>query len=117
MSPALRYSKRPTPRKRYSTFFKYLATQPDSIEAKWLLNLAEMTLGNYPDRRSAAVSAGSVLVCLRREHRTIYRRSPAAGLNLFAMASGVIVDDFDNDGLLDVVTSSSGFLRPDALLP
>ena len=32
--------------------------------------------------------------------------APAAGLNVFAMASGVVVDDFENNGLLDVVTSS-----------
>jgi hypothetical protein len=31
----------------------------------------------------------------------------AAGLNLFEMASGIVVDDFENNGLLDVATSSS----------
>ena len=31
---------------------------------------------------------------------------PQAGLNLFATASGVVVDDFENNGLFDVVTSS-----------
>ena len=28
------------------------------------------------------------------------------GLGFVSMAGGVIVDDFDNDGLLDIVTSS-----------
>ena len=35
-----------------------------------------------------------------------------AGLNLFSMAAGVIVDDFENDGLLDVVTSSFDMCEP-----
>jgi len=30
----------------------------------------------------------------------------AAGLKLFSMGRGVIVDDLENNGLLDVVTSS-----------
>jgi hypothetical protein len=34
---------------------------------------------------------------------------PSAGLKLFSEAGGVIVDDFENNGLLDVVTSSIDF--------
>ena len=38
--------------------------------------------------------------------------APQAGLNLFAMAAGVIVDDFENNGLLDVVTSNWNLCEP-----
>jgi len=38
--------------------------------------------------------------------------APQAGLNLFAMASGVIVDDFENNGRFDVVTSSYDACEP-----
>ena len=38
--------------------------------------------------------------------------APAAGLNFFSMAAGIIVDDFDHDGLLDVVTSSFDMCAP-----
>ena len=35
-----------------------------------------------------------------------------AGLNIFSEAGGVVVDDFENNGLLDVVTSSSDMCDP-----
>src|SRR5207248_3157092 len=38
--------------------------------------------------------------------------APAAGLDLITMAGGIIVDDFDNDGLFDVVTSSYDVCEP-----
>jgi len=39
-------------------------------------------------------------------------RAPAAGLNVFGAAGGLIVDDFDNDGLLDVVITSMNVCEP-----
>ena len=38
--------------------------------------------------------------------------APKVGLNSFALAGGVIVDDFDNDGRFDVVTSSFNSCQP-----
>src|SRR6266481_6545246 len=38
--------------------------------------------------------------------------APAAGLNSISMAGGIIVEDFDNDGLLDIVTSSYDSCEP-----
>ena len=41
----------------------------------------------------------------------------AAGLKIFSMAGGVIVDDFEATGLLDVVTSSMDVCEPLHILP
>ena len=41
----------------------------------------------------------------------------AAGLNRHGMAGGLIVDDFDNDGLFDAVISSQDDCVPLQLLP
>ncbi len=38
--------------------------------------------------------------------------APALGLNTFNMAGGAIVDDFDNDGLFDIVTSTMDVCGP-----
>ena len=35
---------------------------PDDIEARWLLNVAEMTLGNYPDRVPRPISDRAVAI-------------------------------------------------------
>ena len=36
-------------------FTEYLTRFPDDLEAKWLLNLAHMTLGEHPDGRGSAI--------------------------------------------------------------
>jgi tetratricopeptide (TPR) repeat protein len=112
MSPAMRYKDTADSEKAVQHFLKYLLRQPDSIEVKWLLNLAEMTLGNYPDRVPPQYLMAPSLFASSESIGRFTDVAPAAGLNLFAMASGIIVDDFGNDGLLDVITSSSGLCAP-----
>src|SRR6266436_7031981 len=86
--------------------------RPDTLEVKWLLNLAYMTLGKYP----AGVPAKYLIPPSAFQSKETIGRfvdvAPAAGLDKFSMAGGTIVDDFDNDGLLDVVTSSYYHCEP-----
>lgn len=83
-----------------------LARNPDDLESKWLLNIAYMTIGNYP----AGVPREYLIPGL--EGDTTVRVSafqdiaPGLGLAVNNMAGGSIVDDFDNDGYLDIITSS-----------
>lgn len=101
-----RFTKTADSEKAIQYFSKYLTKHPDDLEVKWLLNLAYMTLGQYP----AGVPAKYLIApsnFASKENIGRFRDvAPAAGLDLFSMAGGVIVDDFDNDGRLDVVTSS-----------
>lgn len=91
---------------------EYLALKPDDMQAKWLLNLAYATLGKYPggvppaDLLSPSAFQSGQKVGLFRDV------APAAGLNAFLGAGGLLVDDFDNDGLLDVMVSSSDVCDP-----
>jgi tetratricopeptide (TPR) repeat protein len=112
MSPAMRYSDTANSEKAVQHFLKYLSQDPGSIEVKWLLNLAEMTLGNYPNGVPPQYLLAPSLFASSESIGRFKDVAPAAGLNLFEMASGVIVDDFENNGLLDVVTSSSGLCSP-----
>jgi hypothetical protein len=76
------------------------------LEARWLLNLAYMRIGGYPDKvpaewlipPSAFESAENV-----GRFRDV---ATAAGLVSFHSAGGAIVDDFRNNGRLDIVTST-----------
>jgi len=93
-------------------FLKYLEQKPDDLEVRWLLNIAYMTLGAYPDKvpkqylipPSAFASAEDV-----GRFRDV---APQAGLNSFSTAGGVIVDDFENNGRFDVVVSSFNACEP-----
>ena len=46
-----------------------------------------------------------------------YDVAPAAELGRIGIAGGTVVEDFDGDGLLDVVFSSVDFCEPLRLLP
>ena len=87
-------------------FLKYLDRKPDELEVKWLLNLAYMTLGKYPSE----VPREYLIPVSAFESKEDVGRFPdvasEAGLKSFSMAGGIIVDDFENNGLLDIVTSS-----------
>lgn len=91
---------------------KYLVLKPDDLQAKWLLNLAYATLGKYP----GGVPAGELLppgAFKSGEKVGLFKDvAPAAGLNAFLDAGGVLVDDFDGDGLLDVMVSSADVCDP-----
>ena len=106
------YEKQEDSKQAVQYFLDYLAKVPNDLEVQWQLNIAYMTLGGYPDRVPA-----QYLIPLSRfaSKQTIGRFKDvgaAAGLNSFTEAGGMIVDDFDNDGLLDIVTSSWGMCEP-----
>jgi tetratricopeptide (TPR) repeat protein len=108
MRADLRYAQTASAAKAIQYFTKYLDRKPDDYEVKWLLNLTYMYMGNpsgVPHRYQLPAS----LFASPGSGESVGRFTdvaPQAGLNLFAMASGVIVDDFENNGRLDVVTSS-----------
>ena len=88
-------------------FTEYLARFPDDGEVRWLLNLAHMTLGEHP----ASVDPRFLVPMdnyLKNGHTLGKFRDIGhlAGVNRFNQAGGAIMDDFDNDGLLDIVTTS-----------
>ncbi|MCB9548209.1 MAG: CRTAC1 family protein [Myxococcales bacterium] len=75
------------------------------ITALWLLNLAHQTLGTWPDALPAAWRVRPA-VFASPPFRVFTDVAPAVGLDLFDLSGGVVVDDFDGDGVLDVITSS-----------
>ncbi len=93
-------------------FTQYLKQKPESLEVKWLLNLAYMTVGGYPAQVPAADVIPEKVFASKESIGRFKDVAPAAGLNVFSGAGGVIVDDFDNDGQLDVITSSMDMCQP-----
>ncbi|MYI61468.1 MAG: hypothetical protein F4105_07345, partial [Gemmatimonadetes bacterium] len=85
-----------------------LHENPDDLSARWLLNIAYMTLGQYPH---AVPPEWLISPDCFADSSAIGRfadRAPGLGLDVVALSGGSIVDDFDNDGYLDVVASSWG---------
>ena len=106
LKPGAHYEKQEDSKIAVQYFLRYLEQKPDDLEVKWLLNLAYMTLGGYPsDVPSKYLIPPSVFESKENIGR-FTDVAPAAGLNTFTGAGGAVVDDFDNDGQLDVITSS-----------
>jgi hypothetical protein len=86
-------------------FMDYLKRQPDDVGVQWLLNMAYMTLGEYPDQVPQQYLVP--MAPFRSEVDIGHFRdlAPALGLDHFNQAGGAIMDDFDNDGLLDIITT------------
>ncbi len=86
--------------------------RPDAVQVKWLLNLAYMTLGKYPEGVPQKYLISPSVFVSKENFRRFIDVAPAAGLNFFSMAGGVVADDFENDGLLDVAVSSYDVCQP-----
>ena len=106
---AARYKKTAESEKAIEHLSQYLDAKSDDYQARWMLNLAYATLGQYPkgvpQKYLIAPSAFESTENLGR-FRDV---APAAGLNVFASAGAVLAEDFENNGLLDVLVSSSSF--------
>ena len=87
-------------------FLKYLKDKPDDLEVMWQLNLAYLALGEYPsgvpsEYRITAPAEFDPAESIGRFEDV----AKAAGLDLKQVAGGMLVEDLENNGLLDVLTS------------
>jgi tetratricopeptide (TPR) repeat protein len=112
MAPKDKYSKTADSAKAIQYFLRYLKQKPDELEVKWLLNIAYMTTGAYPSGVPPQYLLDPKLFESGENVGRFKDVAPAAGVSSFAMAGGVIVDDFDNDGLFDIVSSSMDMCQP-----
>jgi len=83
-----------------------LSKNPNDLSSRWLLNIAYMTLGGYPQK----VPADLLIPGLDKDTSGIAVNpfidiAGSLRLNTRNKAGGVITDDFNNDGYLDIITS------------
>jgi tetratricopeptide (TPR) repeat protein len=96
-------------------FLKYLAIKPerpDQVQVKWLLNLAYMTIGKYPSGVPPQYLISSSAFESKHDIGRFVDVAAATGLSFVSMANGVIADDFENNGLLDLAVSSYDVCAP-----
>jgi len=84
-------------------FLNYLERKPDEIEVKWLLNLGYMTLGTYPDAVPASLRIDPAAFTSSEDPGRFVDVAAQKGFTETGLAGGVVIEDLDNDGLLDVV--------------
>jgi tetratricopeptide (TPR) repeat protein len=106
MPPGSAFSKKEDSQQAIQYLQKFLESVPDDLTAKWLLNYAYMTVGTYPSGVPRQYLVPPSVFESQEDAPHFVDVAEKAGLNVVSMAGGVIVDDFENNGRLDVVTSS-----------
>ena len=84
---------------------RLLEANPADQASRWLLNVAHMTLGSYPDGVPAAWLLPASLFASEGPCQRFFDVAPQAGLAVVSLAGGSVADDFDGDGLLDIVVT------------
>jgi hypothetical protein len=89
---------------------KLLHIKPGDLRARWLLNIAYMTVGEYP--KSVPKQWLIPLKDFGGDYpmKKFYNAAPEMGLDFLNCAGGVVMEDFEGNGLLDLMISS---IRPD----
>ncbi|MCH2115445.1 MAG: VCBS repeat-containing protein [Pirellulales bacterium] len=76
------------------------------LKARWLLNIAYMTIGRYPDDVPAAYVIPASLLTSDESFPRFTNISKGLGLGTFSLSGGAILDDFNGDNYLDLAVST-----------
>jgi hypothetical protein len=85
-----------------------LEKDPNDLKSRWLLNITAMTLGKYPDDVPEKWRVAPSTFAPEYDIGRFYDVATDVGLVINNHSGGVIMEDFDGDGLLDLMVSGSG---------
>ncbi len=81
---------------------------PDDLQSRYLLNLAYMTLGKYPAEVPKQWLIEPKVFTKTTSNIVLKDVGATKGVDMNGLAGGCVVEDLDNDGLPDIMASSSG---------
>ena len=114
LDPAYAHRDRSSVNKALEMLESLLTRDPESVRYRWLLNVAHMALGTYPDGVPREYVISPDVFAPEYELGRFEEVASDIGIYGVDLAGGAIVEDFDNDGLLDIMTSTwdpSGSLK------
>lgn len=86
----------------------YLQDHPQSSDAIWLLNIAYMTLGTYPDAVPTQYRLDFEHYQPETQVPHFPNRAAELGVDTWGYYGGAVMEDFNGDGLLDLFATSGG---------
>jgi len=87
-------------------FEELLAKDPSHRRARWLLNIAYMTIDGYPDDVPERHRIAPEVFASDEAFPRFENIAARLGVDSFNLLGGTVVDDLDNDGDLDILTST-----------
>jgi len=85
-----------------------LTKRPGDLRARWLLNIAYSTLGEYPSKVPPGFLIEPKYFASDYDIKPFPDVAEAVGLDVDTLAGGLVLEDFDGDGFLDVMVSAWG---------
>lgn len=89
-----------------------LEEHPEDMSSRWLLNIAYMTLGKFPDEVPSPWKIAAKTFESSHDIGRFPEIAGGLGLDVNALSGGSVVEDFDGDGWLDVLVSAWGLSDP-----
>ena len=89
-----------------------LELDPDDLAARWLLNLAYMTLGEHPEGVAEPWRIDAEIFGDSEEFVAFENVAARAGVQALALSGGVVLEDLNGDAALDIMISSWGLRDP-----
>ena len=112
MRPGHAYEKTEDAKKAIQHFSKCLEYRPESLDSRWFMNLAYASLGAYPEGVPEKYRIPLSAFESKESVARFLDVAPLVGVDTFSMAGSVIVDDFENNGSLDILASSMDMCQP-----
>ncbi len=81
---------------------------PDDLGSRWLLNLAYLAVGEYPDSVPPSLLIRGIQPRADARFPTFHNIAPVVGLAVDGLSGGVAIEDFNGDGHLDLFMTSWG---------
>jgi hypothetical protein len=110
------HTKREGATRAAETLVEILARAPDDLQSRWLLNVAHMTLGSYPQGVPAPFLIPPEVFASEYPLPRFDNVAREARVDVFGLSGGAILDDFDDDGRLDLMISHLGLKDQTRLL-
>lgn len=95
-------------RKAIEHYSRILEKYPDDLQARWLLNIAYMTLGEYPEQVPEQWLIPASAFRAEQEVKPFRDIASAIDFDIRGLSGGLVVDDFTNDGYPDILISAWG---------
>ncbi len=97
-------------------FRKLLESDTTDLQSRWLLNIAYMTLGEYPEEVPGEYLIPDNVFDSDTDFPRFHDRAIQLGVDHTSLAGGSITEDFNNDGYLDIFITSWGLTDQARLL-
>ena len=103
-------------RNAISVYKALLYNFPNDLGSRWLINIAYMAVGGYPDSVPPSYLIRGITPKPNATFPLFHNVAPLVGVAVDGLSGGLAIEDFNRDGFLDIFLTSWGLNDPVKLL-